>query len=176
MTVPRDIFSQLKSRLEAEANRIGWASLGLTEKSLQYDQWTRDPAIGGVLARYLDLRQVRVYIKDTLLKDYHRKRLGAEERPFRVLGIPAGIDVEQTFIKPHGRLLVDGQLVCWGRADAWKTILTALYERSYGRPNVRPTGAVLSDATGRFRELQVRDMVETAARRLGIGRVVWLED
>jgi hypothetical protein len=176
VTIPRDVYSDLKRRIEADADRVGWATTNLADKSRLYDQWVRDPLIGGVLARYLELAQVRVYIKDTLLKDYHRKRSGSAERPFRILGLGAEVEIAHTYIKPHGRRLTDGRVICWGRADNWKLIAMALHERSYGQQGSTPFAALLSEATGRFREAGVREMVEAAATKLGIHRVVWLEE
>ena len=54
-----------------------------------YEQWTKDESIGGVLSNYVDTRRVRVYIKDTLLKDYVRNTRSDATLPFRALELSA---------------------------------------------------------------------------------------
>jgi hypothetical protein len=83
--------------------------------------------------------------------------------------------VVETYEKPHGQRLADGRVICWGRVDAWKTILLALHERTFSHRGTRPFGAVLSQASGRFNEPHTRALVEDAAGKLGVERVVWLD-
>jgi hypothetical protein len=127
-----------------------------------------------VLARYIDTRRVRVYIKDTLLKDYVRRRSSDASLPFRALGINSDASAVEEYIKPHGRRLSDGRIVCWGRSDDWKAVVVAVYERAYQRLGHRAYGAVLFDAVGRYGQDDVRAMVENAASRLGVERVAWV--
>ncbi|MBI5499766.1 MAG: hypothetical protein HY907_05955 [Deltaproteobacteria bacterium] len=149
--------------------------LTAAEKTVYYQRWTADPAIGGVLNRYMETARVRVYIKDAMLKPYARLRLADWARCSRVLGVSADAEVAESFIKPHGRRLADGRVICWGNAAAWKIVLTAVFERSYGRSGVRAYAAVLLRATGRYRDDGVRAMVADAATRLGVERLVWLD-
>ena len=175
MSVPNHVRQSLRNKLSMLADEIGWADLSPTAKSRHYESWTLDPHIGGRLAHYIDKGQVRVYIKDTLLKDYVRKRSGDETRPFRALGIAPGTCVSETYIKPHGRRLHDGRVLCWGRADAWKGVVLAVYERAYLCDGAQPFAAVLTHAMGRYRQDPVRVMVEEVAKSLGIKRLCWLE-
>ncbi len=175
MSIPNHVREELKQRLWNLADDIDWMNLSPTTKSRYYEYWTQDPNIGGVLARYIDRGRVRVYLKDTLLKAYTRSKLGDESRPFRVLGLPATADSLETYEKPHGRRLQDGRVICWGRADSWKLVLMGLFERSYASETYQPYAAVLTQATGRFHEHRVRVMVEKAAEKLGVERLVWLE-
>ena len=64
MSVPQSVRNELRTRLWKAADEIGWTSLSATEKKLRYENWSRDPAFGGTLARYMDNAHVRVYIKD----------------------------------------------------------------------------------------------------------------
>ncbi len=175
MSVPDRMREQLRTQLWNLADQIGWADLSPSAKSHHYENWTLDPKIGGTLAHYIDKGQVRVYLKDTLLKDYSRKQSGDEARPFRILGIPPGTRVSENYIKPHGRRLHDGRVLCWGRAADWKGILLAVYERTYTNRGARSFAAVLSHAVGRYQEDKVRAMIEDAAKKLGIEGVSWLD-
>lgn len=173
MSVPETTRKSLRDRLWQQADKLGWAMLSPTEKSRHYETWTRHPEVGGRLSRYMDQGQVRVYIKDTLLKDYTRARLAGWEKPFRVLGICASANVVESYTKPHGRRFDDGGVVCWGRADDWKTVLMALHERTFDT-DAHPYAAVFLFSVGRYHDEQVRRLVEEAARKLGIKRVIWL--
>ncbi len=126
-----------------------------------------------MLARYMEIGQVRVYIKDSLLKDYPRARRADQVKPFRILGLPNNVASARVFIKPHGRQLADGRIVCWGRAADWKTILMAAFERSFSIPGVQAYAVVLTESAGKYADASLRSMVAEAARRLGIERTIW---
>lgn len=138
-----------------------------------YENWTKDPEVGGVLQRYMAMGRVRVYIKDSLLKAYQRARRADQAKPFRMLGLDGKVGVTRIFIKPHGRLLADGRIVCWSRAADWKAILLALFERSFTIPDAKPYAAILTESAGKFSESSVRAVVIEAARRLGIEKLIW---
>jgi hypothetical protein len=175
VNVPDHIRDELRSRLGGIADEIGWSNLPAADKTRYYEDWTRDPTVGGVLSRYMDTRQVRVYIKDTILKHYTHHRLVDHARPFRVLGLREDYPVTERYQKPHGRRLRDGRVVCWGQASEWKSVLMALHERTFGKVGIKPFAAVLLGATGRYHEPALRTLVEHAAIRLGVERVIWLE-
>lgn len=174
MRIPNEVRTKLRARVWKEAERLGWYALTNLERSQRYDEWTNDPMVGGVLENYVDRGQVRVYIKDTLLKRYAQHRLGDPARVLRVLRIPANAAVSTEYRQPHGRALADGRLVAWGRAEEWRLVLMALHERAFGLPGMRPFAAVLLQAGRRFEA--VRPTADDAARRLGVETVVWLDD
>lgn len=175
MSVPDRVREHLKLQLWKLADEIGWTYLSPSAKSKYYENWTLDPKIGGVLAHYIDKGQVRVYLKDTVLKDYSRERSDDEARPFRILRIPQTARVLQRYIKPHGRRLNDGRIICWGRAADWKSILLAAHERVFTVDTLQPFAVLLTHATGRFQDQSFRSMVEDAARKLGIERLIWVD-
>ena len=175
MSLPPQVREELQLKLYGVADSIGWVNLSAAAKAKHYEDWTRDSDIGGVLARYMDRGKVRVYLKDTLLKDYTRKTLSDDTRPLRVLGIAQPSIIGERFIKPHGLRLEDGRVVAWGRADDWKLILMAIYERTRAQPGATAFGAVLLNSTGRFDESSTRAMIEEAGKRLGIQQLVWLK-
>lgn len=174
MTIPTRVREEIRSRLKNIADEVNWAHLSLSAKSKYYEEWTRELEIGGVLARYMDKGKVRVYIKDTLLKDYTRNAMSDESRPLRVLGLGKQPEIAERYVKPHGLRLKDGRILSWSRADDWKLTLMALYERACAQPGSIAFGAVLLGSAGRFTDPEVCLMVERAAQRLGIEKVVWL--
>lgn len=174
MSVPKEVRDRIKSRLWGIAEKLDWSDLSLSEKRKFYEQWTVSPEIGEVLSTYLDKGSVRVYIKDTLLKGYSRNALAAHSDVFRQLGIGSESPCTKKFIKPHGRILADGRLVTWGRAEDWKMVLMATYERAFWLSGNVPSTVLLAKANvGRYGCSEVRKMVEAAALRLGIGAIVW---
>jgi len=176
MSVPEQVRQQLKDKLWQTADQIGWLSLSPTDKSRHYENWTRDPEIGGLIAKFIPIGDVRVYLKDTLLKDFALQRLGDGSTPCRVLGITERDKIAKKFVKPHGRQLQDGRIISWGRASAWKAILMATYERTYAEgKHAKAFGITLTHAVGRYKETKFRQMVERAAHELRIEKVVWLE-
>ena len=129
MTVPKQIRDSIKEHLWAEADKLDWANLSAHEKAKFYSQWTETSSIGGELGLYMDPRQIRVYLKDTLLKSYARERLASPDRIFRVLEIESNGPIAEEYIKPHGRRLWDGRVIAWSRASEWKPTLLAVFEQ-----------------------------------------------
>jgi hypothetical protein len=122
----------------------------------------------------MDARAVRVYIKDTLLKDYGREKLNEHEALIlRVLDREHSL-VAEKYIKPHGLRFITGDFVAWGRADDWKLLLGALFERSYPNDG-QQLSAFFFRAAPRYIRPASRQLVETAARQLGILQCVWFD-
>lgn len=172
MSVPTKIRREIKEMLWSEADRLDWPSLSANDKSRYYSVWTETQNIGGRLGMFMDPRQVRVYIKDTLLKDYTRETSAGHDLAFRVLGLAPETQFTATYIKPHGRLLADKRQIAWSKASEWKVTLMALHERAFGSGT--PYGAVLTHAGSKFANEEDRRVVESAAAKLGIEKIVWL--
>lgn len=174
MIIPDSARTRLFETVWGEADRIDWIRLNTNEKRKYYETWTRDESIGGLLRRYLDAGKVRVYLKDTVLKEYTRNRLSAPERIYRVLGLDAE-NARESYEKPHGHRLEDGRILCWGKASDWKTVLLATFERAYAKDDYQAFAAVLLFSTGKFHEVDSRIIVQDVANRLGIQRLEWLD-
>lgn len=175
MTIPVSIRDEIRVRLWAEADSLRWSALSDAERAKRYELWTRDPAIGGRLGHFMDPRKVRVYIKDSLVKPYERARLSLlDSDVWRLLSFPDPGPPAERFIKPHGRRLFDGKIVCWGNSRDWKLILMAVFERSHTRPGSEAFGAVLLES-GRTADEHQRGLIREAASRLGIQELAWLD-
>lgn len=175
MSVPENIRRDLRARLWAEADKLDWPRLPLATKSRHYEAWAKVEDIGGILSRYMALPKVRLYLKDSLLKDYVRSRSNDGTRPLQAAGVASDAVITERFIKPHGVRLEDGRVICWGRAPAWKTLLMAVHERCFDGHRVHPFAVVLTQVAGEYKQERVRRLVEDAAQKLGLQRVVWLE-
>lgn len=174
MKLPEDIRDQIRDHLWAVAEEIGWSALPDGHRARYYETWTRDPAIGGRLGHFMDPRKVRVYIKDSLLKPYERARLSETENAvMRHLSLSSNEAFIQAYIKPHGRRLADGRIVCWGKSRDWKLIVMAGFERARLIQNGR--AQVVLVETGKTAAESTRVLIREAACRLGLERVEWIE-
>ena len=175
MRIPDDVRDRLRDEIWSRADKLGWSALNDAERARRYEQWSRDPDVGGTLAHYMDARKVRVYVKDSLLKPYERARLsGTEQQILGRLGIPAESQVADRYIKPHGIVFADGRIVSWGNSRDWKLVLMAMFERAASRPCSSAFGAVLIE-NGKTGDAAIREMVRAAANRLGIERMEWID-
>ena len=175
MTVPDAIRDDIKARLWTAADSLRWSRLPDTDRAKQYELWTRDPEIGGRLGHFMDPRRVRVYIKDSVIGPYERSQLSRlESEVWRLLSFAAPGTAAECYIKPHGRRLRDGKIVCWGNSRDWKLILMAVFERAHARPGSETFGAVLVES-GRTSEERRRRLIRDAASRLGIQELAWLD-
>lgn len=174
MRIPESIRVGLREKLWALSDQLHWSRLSWYEKANYYETWTQDQEVGGLLANYMDQRRIRVYIKDTIMKGYVRSRQVDQGRPFKAVGIDADAEIVATYERPHGRRLKDGRVISWGNAEDWKLVLTAVHERSYDASGAKTFAAVLLASNGKYSQPGVREMVQSAADKLGIERLVWL--
>lgn len=172
--LPKEIRSRIQQKIWIKADELDWARLTDLERASWYENWSKDKDIGGALAHFMDPRKVRVYIKDSLFKPYHHARSqGDEYKIFQALNISANTESLKSFTKPHGRLLADGRIVCWGNSRDWKTILISSFERGWGAGS---TGhAVVLIETGKTMDLALRAMIQDLGRRVGISAIVWTD-
>lgn len=175
MKVPDPTVEKIKRKLWEIADERSWSALSDQEKSFLYEEWIKDKEIGGVLSRYVDPRNVRVYLKDTIMKPYGRERIRDFTPIIKRLGLSEDIQVIETYIKPHGRRLSDGRVICWGLARDWKAILFAVFERAYVVKKGVPFCAVIMSPSGKLQQPIYREMVETAGEKMGIERLEWCD-
>lgn len=175
MKVPDLVLRRIKKRLWATADERNWPTLSDPQKSAIYQEWVKAEDVGGVLSRYLDSSDVRVYIKDTIMKPYGREHTKELVPILTLLGLPGDAVAAESYIKPHGRRLSDGKVICWGPSSNWKAVLFAVFERAYMAKQATPFAAVILSPTGKYKQPKQREMVEEASRALGIMNLVWYD-
>jgi hypothetical protein len=175
MKVPDPVFDNIKQKLWNVADLKNWPTLSDQQKTALYEDWIRDQEVGGVLSRYIAPPNVRVYIKDTIMKPYGRERIKDFSRILAILGLPTDARVVGTYIKPHGRRLEDGKVICWGLSRDWKAIVFAVFERGYVAKAGDAFAAVILSSAGKCQQPGYRQLVETAALKLGIKHLVWYD-
>jgi hypothetical protein len=176
VTIPKEIRDNIRQKIWNKADDLGWSGLSDIDRATWYENWSKDKDIGGALAHFMDARKVRVYIKDSLLKPYLRARL--EDDAGNAL-LVAGLDhdsvpVKSSYEKPHGRLLMDGKVICWGHSRDWKSIVISVFERAYRLESGSPYAAVLFE-TGNTTNAGMREMISEVGKRLGLDRVIWTD-
>lgn len=176
MAVPKEIRDRIQQKIWNKADELDWSRLSDPDRTMWYENWSKDKEVGGTLAHFMDARKVRVYIKDSLLKPYLRNRLedGAEKA---LLAVGLGHDaaaIKKTYDKPHGRLLVDGKVVCWGNSRDWKAIVISVFERAYRLESGVPYAAVLIEG-GKTTNAGIREMISTAGNKLGLLHTEWID-
>lgn len=176
MKIPSTVYLGVQNRLWNQADRLGWTTLSDSQKSALYEQWIRDAEVGQVLARYMKPENIRVYIKDTIMKPYGRERIKEAGPILSLLGLPQETTVVMEYVKPHGRMLYDGRVICWGLARNWKAIIFSVFERASRSPSGKAYAAILMYSSGKTKQPGERSLISDAAARLGIERLLWKDD
>lgn len=176
MAVPKEIRDRVRKKIWDKADELNWSRMSDLDRATWYENWSKGKDIGELLAHFMDPRKVRVYIKDSLLKPYLRTRL--EELTESAM-LAVGLKFEDTsfksaYDKPHGRLLVDGRVICWGNSRDWKSILISVYERSYRLDSGIPYAAVLVEG-GKTTSFSTRELISGIGGKLGLIHVVWID-
>lgn len=58
------------------ADDLDWGGLTDKQRTIMYDRWLDEPAIGGKLTPFMSRERARVWLKDTPMKEYARARNG----------------------------------------------------------------------------------------------------
>lgn len=168
-----DIKEKVTRKIHKLADRHQWSRLSINARRKLYEEWTNDPEIGGALSQIIDANRVRVYLKDTVMKNYARTRRPELANLLNTLSIPCG-SVTKKYSKPSALLCDGSSLYTLTVAKEWKTSLMSAFERASEEGDmVRNTVFISEHTVGRFVDASYRALIEAAARRLDI-EVVWL--
>lgn len=169
----------VSARVHAIADQVGWSHLTIEERRKHYEAWTNDENIGGLLGQVIDPNRVRVWLKDTVIKNYMKgKRPGVPTFLSRT-GVPCG-SILRTYIKPdavlceHADLFVRGNLFTLSVAKEWRVALMSAYERAVEITRIdRNIVFVIEHTSGRYTDQSYRDMISGAGAKLGV-EVIWV--
>ncbi len=147
--IPLPVRRQVATLLYREAISMDWELRNNDEKDAQYTRWVDDPEIGGRIAQYRPLSKVRVWIKDTPMKEFDRALEGIHEiysdcaeqgyaGPQEILE-KAGLDgwtVKPGSVgeKPMHVTARSGQAeryVCWGKSEKFNDLITAALHQAF---------------------------------------------
>jgi hypothetical protein len=142
LLLPEALRADVVRALYADANQLGWATLGPQAKTTAFNRWIDDPRVGGRLTSYMTPEQARLWIKDGPMKEYVRAMRGTgrfaefgrqggtspQDIVDRALGAGAQIDGNIGTKPPHCLATsTDGTkaYITWGDASSLKHLLWA---------------------------------------------------
>lgn len=75
--LPAAVRAQVVRAIYADADRLGWQTLPLADRTAAFNRWIEDERVGGPLTRFMTPEQARSWIKDGPMKEYGRALRGA---------------------------------------------------------------------------------------------------
>jgi hypothetical protein len=140
--LPAGQKAEVIAAIYADADRQGWRTLSLKDRSRIYSSWVDDPRIGQVLTQYMTPEQARAWIKDGPMKEYGRALRGAgryasfgrqggtgpQDVVRHALGVDASVIESSLGTKPLHCLaqVGDAQIyVAWGEGSNFRNLVWA---------------------------------------------------
>jgi hypothetical protein len=140
--VPKEVRDSVIREIYQQAEQVDWEDISDREKSAHYANWVADAKIGDKLADYYTADGMRVWLKDTPLKEYARaiedfgpfakyttKRLTPPDEFIPpILGSRWTVVPGSISEKPMHCLFTDGtqeRYVCWGKPRSFSILLWA---------------------------------------------------
>ena len=168
-----DIKDTVTRKVRKLADKNDWSRLSIHARTKLYEEWTNDPEIGGALTRVMDANQVRVYLKDTVIRNYARSKRPELLKLLNAMSIPCQ-DVSKRYSRPTGVLCDNSSLYTLTVAKEWKNALMSAFERANEEGGITQNKLFIREHNaGRFVDASHRALIEAAAKRLDIN-VVWL--
>ena len=145
--LPPAVREQVVRAIYADADRLGWQTLPLANRTATFNRWIEDERVGAPLTRFMTPEQARSWIKDGPMKEYGRALRGAGR--FAEYGRQGGtgpIDVVRHALGPSATV-VEGSVgskplhcvgesngttayVAWGDNSNFKNLLWAALRAS----------------------------------------------
>ncbi|WP_340686701.1 hypothetical protein LCL61_10775 [Amycolatopsis coloradensis] len=146
-SLPDNIREEILLKLYRTADVLDWELLSNPAKTRQYEAWFADKEIGEILLGYFAAKRVRVWIKDTAMKEYSRAQEGIGRTvryvPRRYRGPQEVIDaalgegwvLDQSSIEIKPMLCAatrgeDRKVVIWGSKTALSDLLWEAMQQS----------------------------------------------
>jgi hypothetical protein len=134
--LPAAIREQVVRAIYADADRLGWQTLPLADRTAIFNRWIEDGRVGGPLTRFMTPEQARSWIKDGPMKEYGRALRGAGR--FAEYGRQGGtgpVDVVWHALGPTA-IVVDGSygskpLHCHGKIDGTTAYVAWDHSRNF---------------------------------------------
>ncbi|MBR7833479.1 hypothetical protein KDL01_09395 [Actinospica durhamensis] len=140
--IPDNVRAEVIVELYRQADQLDWEMLSTREKTTQYQRWIDDPAVGGVLTKYLPAEEARVWIKDVPMKEFVRAQeglnnfsqyvvrrfAGPEEIVKLALGQGWRVVPDSAGEKPAHCRATDGtttRYLCWGKDNTMRDLVWA---------------------------------------------------
>lgn len=169
----QSIKTAITNQLYKIADDIDWIHLNINERKNYYERWTVDPEIGGKLRQIMPAGRVRVYIKDSIMGSYSRKRRPSIKEVLTSMSIKCE-SITKEFVKPQAVLCDNKDLYTLSVAKEWRIALLSAFERGVEK-KVSGKNMVffIEHTTRRFVDSSFKELIEAAGSRLGVA-VRWL--
>lgn len=169
----KQIKKNIAKKIHLIADKVDWSHLSIPERQKYYEEWTDDPNIGGVLSQIMEPRRIRVYLKDTIMKDYAKSKRPELRKLLGSLSYSCNVAIKE-YIKPVGLLCDKNKLYTIAVAKEWKIALLSAFERGYEAKNVKENILFIIDHTsGRFVDISYRKLIEDSSAKLGV-KIIWV--
>lgn len=175
----REIKVAVTSRVHALADQLDWVYLTIEQRRRYYEAWTNDENIGGLLRQVIDANRVRVWLKDTVMKNYLKQRRPSITNFLSRTSVSCGV-ILRSYRKPEAVLCEDtslfegGNLFTLTGAKEWRVALMSAYERA---AEIKKPGRnilyIIEHTSGRFADESYRSLISGAGAKLGV-EVVWV--
>lgn len=169
----KQIKKSVAKKVHSIADKIDWSHLTIPERQKCYEEWTDDPEIGGTLSKIIEPRRVRVYLKDTIMKEYAKSKRPELRKLLASLSYSYNT-VSKEYVKPISLFCDGNKMYTIAVAKEWKIALLSAFERGYEVKNIKENLLFVIDHTsGRFVDNSFRELIEDASNRLGI-KIIWV--
>lgn len=142
--LPPEQLARVVQALYEDAERLGWETLPLRDRSRTYSGWVDDKRVGGILTGYMTPEAARAWIKDGPMKEYARARRGAGRYArFGKLAGTTAADVARVVLGDSARVVPSSEgikpfhcraqasdnkkivFIAWGEARNYRNVLWA---------------------------------------------------
>lgn len=169
----QEIKDLVTKRVFGIADEVDWVHLTIHQRKQYYESWTSDPRIGGLLSQVMEENRVRVYLKDTVMRNYMRSRRISIHQLLNSMSM-SFYEITEEFIKPQAILCDNTALYSLAAAREWKIALMSAFERGCIIPELEHNIVFFTEhTTGHFVDGDYRNMIAAAASRLGV-RIHWV--
>lgn len=173
LELPDDPRKDIIRRVREMADKADWCHLKIPEKSALYRQWVNDPTIGGELARLDGPDSVRVFLKDTVIKQYLKEKRPVLKDLLKQMGLDCK-HVTTTYEKPEALLCDDGRLYTLAVAKEWRVAIFSAFERAHDRGKVTENLVFFTDHdVDRYTDRSYKTMIEHGAEKLDV-KIHWI--
>ena len=158
----------IRRRVHQLADAADWMHLTVEQRRALYEKWSADPGVGGALGQVMQPTQVRVYLKDTLMKSYFRAKRTRLPELLSAMSLPLD-GVTRRFTAPTAILTEGPRLYTLTPAIHWKIALMNTFERASSVAGLKRNLLLIErHTTGKFVDSAYRRMIEGVAQRLEI--------
>jgi hypothetical protein len=169
----RRIIENVTMKIYEIADNIDWMHLNIEQRKKNYESWTANPEIGGMLVPIVGINGVRVYLKDSLMKTYVSLRRPMIKDLLTSMSINCS-QILKEYEKPQAILCDKKRLYTLTTAKEWKNSIMTAFERRCEIGSIESNVVlVIEHVSGRFVDKDYRGLIESAASRLDV-EVYWV--